>query len=122
MNPNSFEVLGKLEEKYDEVSVNDKFRKREFVVEIQDGQYSQYAKFQLTQDRCGALDHYEVGDSIKVSFGLQGRPYANKNTGEMVYYTNLNAWKIQRGDASPNQPPPPQPDEYIPPTDDDLPF
>ncbi|MFM8473654.1 MAG: DUF3127 domain-containing protein, partial [Candidatus Kapaibacterium sp.] len=48
----SFDVTGKLHEIYPEQQVTEKFRKREFVLETQDGMYQQYIKFQMTQDRC----------------------------------------------------------------------
>ena len=93
----SFDVTGKLHEIYPEQQITEKFRKREFVVETQDGMYQQYVKFQLTQDRCAALDNFMKGDDIKVSFNLSGRP-AQTKTGETVYFTNLVAWRLERAD------------------------
>ncbi|MFM2133052.1 MAG: hypothetical protein RL156_333 [Bacteroidota bacterium] len=94
----SFDVTGKLHEIYPEQQVTEKFRKREFVLETQDGMYQQYVKFQMTQDRCSALDHFSKGDDVKVSFNLSGRPSQNRN-GETVYYTNLVAWRLERAEA-----------------------
>ncbi len=93
----SFEVVGKLHELYPEQQVTEKFRKREFVLETQDGMYQQYIKFQLTQDRCSALDNFSKGEDVKVSFNLSGRPSQNRN-GETVYYTNLVAWRLERAE------------------------
>jgi single-strand DNA-binding protein len=47
----AYDVTGRLHEIFDEQQVSDKFRKREFVLEVQDGQYPQQIKFQLTQDK-----------------------------------------------------------------------
>lgn len=88
----SFEIKGKLEVIYDETQVTDKFRKREFVLMIQEGQYPEYPKFQLVQDKCNLLDRFKVGDEVIVSFNLRGKPFA-KN-GITTYYTNLDVWKI----------------------------
>ena len=90
----AFEVKGRLIVKYATQQVTEKFRKREFVLEIANGQYFEQIKFQLTQDKCDQLDQYREGDNINVSFNLRGKPYTNKN-GEVIYYTNLDAWRLQ---------------------------
>ncbi|MEN7551199.1 DUF3127 domain-containing protein [Rapidithrix thailandica] len=90
----SFELQGKLERIYDTHSVTDRFKKREFVVMIQDGMYPEYIKLQLTQDRCELLDDCGEGDEVKVFFNLKGRPY--DKGGETIYFTNLDAWKIEK--------------------------
>ena len=72
--------------------VSEKFRKREFVVEIQDGQYPQVVKFELAQDKCDLLNGFQVQTPVTVSFDLRGRAY-DKN-GETLYFTTLSAWKI----------------------------
>jgi len=103
----SFEVSGKLHVKNDTVQVTDRFSKREFVLEIEDGMYPQHIKFQLTQDRVSLLDAFEVSDMLHVSFNLKGREYTNPQ-GEVSYFTNLNAWRIQKvsDQQQPDTPPP----------------
>lgn len=92
----SFQIEGKLHEKYDTQQISDRFKKREFVLEIdEDKGYPQYPKFQLTQERCDLIEGYEKGEKLKAFFDLKARPYTNRN-GETVYYTNLNVWKIER--------------------------
>ena len=137
-----FEVTGKIEVIYDTQQVSEKFKKREFVIEIQAGMYPEFPKFQVTQERCGLLDTFEEGDLIKVSFNLRGRPY--EKAGEKTYFTNLEAWRIDLSvgatapvspPIAPIAPPPtaPQPKRPTPPppkdvpqqiagTEDDLPF
>ena len=51
--------------KNDTQVISEKFAKREFVLN-DGGDYSQTPIFQLTQDKCDLLDHYEVGDRIIV--------------------------------------------------------
>jgi len=87
----SFEVEGKLHKKFDTENKTDTFQAREFVIEIGEGNYPQFIKFQLTQDRCALVDNHEVGNQIKVYFDLRGREWNEK------YFTNLNAWKIEGG-------------------------
>jgi len=94
----AFEVQGTLKEIYDEQQVTDRFKKREFVLEIMEGFYAEFVKFQLTQDKCGLADGLNVGEEVKVSFNLKGRPYSRD--GKTTYFTNLEAWKIEKPAAS----------------------
>lgn len=92
----AFEITGKLIEKFETQNVSDKFKKREFVIEYQDNpnlSFSEMLKFQLTQDRCGLIDTYEIGQEIKVGFNLKGRRWEKE--GNVNYFTNLEAWKIE---------------------------
>jgi len=95
----SFEVAGRLHKIYDAEQKTDSFRAREFVIEVQSGQYPQMVKFQLVQDRCDLMDSYKEGAEIKVFFDLRGREWQGK------YFTNLNAWKIEAVGGS-DEPPP----------------
>jgi single-strand DNA-binding protein len=92
----AFDVTGKLHEKFAEQQISERFKKREFVLEVEDGAYPQYIKFQLTQDRCDLIESYQIGQDVKVSFNLKGKPYQNRN-GETVYYTNIEAWRVEGG-------------------------
>lgn len=128
----SFEVEGKLHKVFDTESKTESFQAREFVIEIGDGNYPQFIKFQLTQDRCSLIDSYQAGQQIKVFFDLRGREWNEK------YFTNLNAWRVTTAtpvaatappaDASSNDAPafdsfPKANDELqIDVADDDLPF
>lgn len=94
----SFEINGRLYEKNDTVPVTDKFRKREFVIEKTEssnsGEFTELIKFQLTQDRCDILDRYNVNDEIKISFNIKGRKW--EKDGKVSYFTNLEAWRIEK--------------------------
>jgi single-strand DNA-binding protein len=122
----SFEVAGKLHKKFDTENKTDTFQAREFVIEVE-GNYPQFVKFQLVQDRCALVDNFEEGDMINVHFDLRGREWNGK------YFTNLNAWRVERHVAAPSPEvadAPPSMDNSFPtasdePTgaaDDDLPF
>ncbi len=89
----SFEVEGKLHKKFETEDKTDTFKAREFVIEIADGNYPQFIKFQLVQDRCGLVDAYEEGEQIKVHFDLRGREWNGR------YFTNLNAWRLEKAGA-----------------------
>lgn len=121
----SFEIEGKLHRKYDTENKTATFQAREFVLETNSNNYMQYIKFQLTQDRCGLIDPFNVGDRMKVHFDLRGREWNDK------YFTNLNAWKIEKSGEDVVIVPPPSDDAFPDATtepvfddggDDDLPF
>lgn len=92
---NSFETTGRVHVISDTQQVSDTFKKREFVLEIQDGNYPQYVKFQMTQDKTILLDNYQIGQEVKVLFNLRGREYVRKNDGSKDYWLNLEAWRIE---------------------------
>ena len=92
---NSFKAEGTLYKKFDTVQVTDKFKKREFVVEMVDGAYTQLIKFQMVQDNCEKLDGFNEGDQMEVSFNLRGREWTNKG-GEVKFFSNLDAWRIDK--------------------------
>lgn len=124
----AFEISGKLIKIFPTENKSDKFQAREFVIEIQDGNYPQFVKFQLTQDRCPLVDPFQEGEEIKVWFDLRGREWQGK------YFTNLNAWRVEGAQSGPPQPAGPDPfgDVSFPEVknepqfqdegDDDLPF
>ncbi len=119
----SFEIEGKLHRKFDIESKTSSFQAREFVIEIADGNYPQLIKFQLVQDRCALLDNYQEGEMIKVHFDLRGREWQGK------YFTNLNAWKVEKAGEKSAAPVAANTEDSFPSTadeppayDDDLPF
>jgi len=122
----SFEIKGKLHKKFDTQQKTETFQAREFVIVIQSGNYPEYIKFQLTQDRCALMDKYEEGQEINVHFDLRGREWNDK------YFTNLNAWRVEAvAAAAPAAPAAPATDDNTFPSadnepavaaDDDLPF
>lgn len=124
----AFEAEGKLYKKMDTQQVTDTFRKREFVVEMVDGAYTQLIKFQMTQNNCDKLEGFNEGDEVKVTFNLRGREYTKE--GRTSYFTNLDAWKIETQSAPVQQTAPPSDAGFptaadappLPTSNDDLPF
>ena len=112
--------------------VTEKFKKREFILEIGD-QYKEYPKFQLVNDKCSLIDNFIEGQEVTVSYNLRGKPFKNKQ-GQDVYYTNLDAWKIELAEnanntvaSKPQTTPPPAKKTPplaadLPKDDEDLPF
>jgi len=122
----NFEIEGKLILKENEQQISASFKKREFVIEVENernSDWNDFIKFQLTQDKCNLIDQYNNGDKIKVSFNIRGRKW--EKNGQVNYFSNLEAWRVE-GAMVQNSPVPadvPPPDfDNIPPENDDLPF
>ncbi|MFP4023692.1 MAG: DUF3127 domain-containing protein [Thiohalospira sp.] len=127
----SFEISGKLIEKYNTVQISDRFKKREFVIEKTESnggmEFTDHIKFQLSQDRCNLIDSINLNEEIKVSFNIRGNKW--EKDGKVSYFTNLDAWRIEKvtsqsQDNTPDDMPPPPSLEDMPDANepDDLPF
>jgi len=114
-----YEAVGTLHKVFPEQQVSERFRKREFILTIQDGMYPQYIKFTLTQDRCQLIDGYAPGAELKVTFALSGREWQGSN-GEPMYFTNLEARKIEPHSSVPGANPLSQEPSFDP--GDEVPF
>ena len=54
-----FSLKGTLKVINEEQIISEKFKKREFVVEMVDGAYTQLVKFQMVQNNCEKLKFFE---------------------------------------------------------------
>jgi hypothetical protein len=120
------EVSGKIHEIYEAKQITERFRKREFVVEMSDNpRYPQYVLFQLTGDRCEQLDGFSIGDDVNIEFSLRGREWKSPK-GEVKYFNSLDVWELKRAGAGAAADDPfadvPPPDDPPPFDDDDMPF
>ena len=68
------------------------FTKRQIVIETDD-KYPQQVALDLIKDNCALGDTLSVGMDVTVFFNVRGREYKGK------YYTNLEAWKLDVGQA-----------------------
>jgi hypothetical protein len=98
----SLEVTGKLLVKYDSQQVSEKFKKREFVLELAEeingNIYTNFAKMQLVQNKCDIIDRFKEGDMVKVSFNIKGNKW--ERDGKVNYITNLDAWRMEASGAT----------------------
>jgi hypothetical protein len=93
-----YELTGKLVFKTETQQRTEKFKVREFVVEVteevKDKAYSQLIKLQASNERTSVLDDINIGDEVKVHFNLRGSKW--EKDGKTSYFTNLDAWKIEK--------------------------
>ncbi|MCG8589512.1 MAG: DUF3127 domain-containing protein [Proteobacteria bacterium] len=113
------QATGRIHALFDPQQVTERFRKREFVLELADNpRYPQFVQFQLTGDRCESLDGFQVGEEVRVEFSLRGREWTSPK-GDVRYFNSLDVWTLERtgaggADSFGDEPPPP--------SDDDIPF
>lgn len=100
----NLEITGKLIEKFDALQVSERFRKREFVLEISEeingNTITNFAKMQLVQNKCEIIDRFNIGDMLKVNFNIKGNRW--ERDGKINYITNLDAWRIEVAGADNN--------------------
>lgn len=92
------ELIGRLVEKMDVVVVNERFRRRDFVIEIvnqRNPQYSDVIQFQLSNDNCERIDALQIGDEVQVTFDIRGRKWTSPE-GRVSYFNTLSAWRVDR--------------------------
>lgn len=97
-----YEITGKVIEVMPVNQVSDKFRKREFVLEKKEtgggAVFIDYIKFQLVQDKCDMINESFIQDEVKVWFNIRGNKW--ERDGKINYFTNLDAWKIERASSA----------------------
>ena len=147
----AFQITGKIEVIGATTSITTKngsvIYRREFVLDAtrynpDTGEpWENHPKFELGGNNVNIIDQFQVGQRVTVDFFLNGAKYPDQATGEIKYFTTINAFKIvlaqqqqqqngyQPGTAPTNQQPaqqpfPPQVDGNGVPVDnaDDLPF
>ena len=94
----AFEITGKIIDILPVNQVSDKFRKREFVIEKKESGgaavFIDYIKFQLVQDKCDLINESFLNEDVKIWFNLKGNRW--ERDGKVNYFTNLDAWKIEK--------------------------
>ena len=68
------------------------FRFRKLTLTTND-KYPQVLSIDFTQDNCGLLDSYQLGQAVEVAYNLRGREWTNPQ-GETKVFNSINGWKI----------------------------
>jgi hypothetical protein len=94
-----YEIAGKIVEVYPVIRVNERFRKREFVIEHKSTFSGQavidFIKFQLTQEKCDSIDESWLKEDVMIRFNIRGNRW--EKNGTVNYITNLNALAVTKG-------------------------
>jgi len=118
---NRYEATGVIRAIMKTQDISDSFKKREFALEIADGNFSQTVKFQTVQDKTELLDELEIGQEVTVHFNLKGREFTRKADGASDYWVNLECWRIEASEKSSAQPQKEKPAKQKPAESSDFP-
>lgn len=83
----SYEIQGYLYKKFPTENKSGNFQVREFVIKTE-GEYPQFVKLQLSNDKCSHIDDIAEGWKVKASFNIKGREWEGK------FFVSLAAWKV----------------------------
>jgi len=87
------EVKGFLKVINKTVVLSEKFKKREVVVSVSDGKYSQDLLIQFSQDNVDLVDEFAVGQEVVIGINLRGKAWTNPK-GEEKYFNTIEGWRI----------------------------
>jgi len=102
----SYEITGKIIKIDDIQEFNSGYKKREFIVEVASGKYTDQIKFYVGGKQLDKIKDDMLNQNILIKFNIRGNEWKGS------YYVSLQAWDIAIA-ASQNQ----EPDE-----DDELTF
>ena len=78
-------LKGKLIKINAEQVINEKFKKREFIIETFDEKYPQTINFQLNNKNVSLIDDFNVGEEVEVEFRITGKLWTDKNGVERCF-------------------------------------
>jgi len=88
-------MTGNLKIKNDTIQVSEAFSKREFVLTVVDGAFSNDILIQLTKDKVTLINDINIGDLLEVEVNLKGKEWTSPS-GEVKYFNTIEAWKITK--------------------------
>ncbi len=95
----SIQVEGTIVERGDTQFPSDRFKYREFVLEVNsvvDGETSiDYLKMKLIQEHCELMDDLRCGFRLLVTFKITGRKWKSKTDSKTGYFTSLEILNME---------------------------
>ena len=88
-------ITGTLKVKKDTQVVSEQFSKREFVLTVVDGAFSNDILIQLTKDKVTLINDINIGDMLEVEVNLKGKEWTSPS-GEVKYFNTIEAWKVSK--------------------------
>jgi hypothetical protein len=67
------------------------FRKREMVLEQENGSFTNYIPIDFTRDACDLADELRIGDDVEVTYSLSGRKWQRDGESEVKYFLSAEA-------------------------------
>ena len=88
-------ITGALKVKKDTQVVSEAFSKREFVLTVVDGAFSNDILIQLTKDKVTLINDINIGDMLEVDVNLKGKEWTSPS-GEVKYFNTIECWKVSK--------------------------
>ena len=76
------------------------FRKRNLVIETDEGQYPQTLLIEFVQDKVSVLDKFKVDEMVIVAINIRGTTWQKTPKDELKYFTTLNGWMIKKDESA----------------------
>jgi hypothetical protein len=89
-----FDLNGKLHKLSPTQVISEKFSKREFVLECENGKYNEYVKCEVINDNIKFLDAVEIGYHVNAKCSIKGR-YFQKKDGTEGLINSIQAYEIK---------------------------
>lgn len=87
-------LQGKLFRIFDTQVVSEKYKKREFVLEVAENPaFPQMIKLEMSGDKVSVLDGLKVGQNVECDINLKGRIWINPQGAESFFNT-IEAWRV----------------------------
>lgn len=87
---NTLTIIGTIKHIGQRQQITEKFAKRQFVLDVKNGNYTDMVALQFVNDRTDLIDPYQIGQEVRVHFNPRSREYNGQ------YYTELTAWGIAK--------------------------
>ena len=88
-------IVGTLKVKKDTQVVSEAFSKREFVLTVVDGAFSNDILIQLVKDKVTLINDINIGDLLEVEVNLKGKEWTSPS-GEVKYFNSIECWKVSK--------------------------
>ena len=88
------QIKAKLVQKFPTTTHGEKFKKMEFIIEIDD-KYSQLVKMEVHNDNISKIEELPVGTIADWHFNLRGRKWTNPETNKVIYFNSLVVWRAE---------------------------
>jgi hypothetical protein len=75
--------------------ISDKFKKRDLIIEVADGNWTNVFPVEFVNDKGDQLNGFKIGDEVVVNFNLKGREVKDKENNPR-YFVTLDGWKIKQ--------------------------
>ena len=86
-----FNISGIINIVFDTQTFSKGFTKREFILDVRNGERAEKVKFECHGDGVKLLDDFEQGDFVEIEFEVTGREWQGK------YFNNLVCFGVESG-------------------------